>query len=375
MDVKLKWVYRDRDRHGNVRIYFWRGGNSRKVRIREAPGTPEFLARYNELVEEAKTVGLRRTSVHPLAASPGTFGWLVSRYKAECAAFRDLDARGQRTRIGIIEHMLAEPVHPGATAIFRDFPLHRLTPKAMRALRDRKVGKPGAANGRVRALRGIFKWATSDEDGEPIMCENPCRGLSYVRTGSSGHHTWTDEEVRCFEDRHPIGTKARLAMALMLYTGFRKSDLVELGRQHIRDGWIRKRQFKGRRRRRVMLEIPVLPELAKIIEAGPCGEMTLLVTEYGQPFTANGFGNWFRDRCDEAGLSRCTSHGLRKAGATRAAENGATAHQLMAIFGWLSLKEAERYTQAAERRRMAGAAMPLMGARRRKVRKSGRPEG
>lgn len=270
--------------------------------------------------------------------------------------------------------MLAEPVYPGATEIFRDFPLHRLAPKAMRVLRDRKVGKPGAANGRVRALRGNFEWATSDEDGEPILSENPCRGLSYVRTGSGGHHTWTDEEVRRFEDRHPIGSKARLAMALMLYTGFRKSDLVELGRQHIRDGWIRKQQFKGRRRRRVMLEIPVLPELAKIIAAGPCGEMTLLVTEYGQPFTANGFGNWFRDRCDEADLPHCTSHGLRKAGATRAAENGATAHQLMAIFSWLSLKEAERYTQAAERRRMAGAAMPLMGTRRRKARSAGRAE-
>ena len=68
-------------------------------------------------------------------------------------------------------------------------------------------------------------------------------------------------------------------------------------------------------------------------------------------------GGWFRERCDEAGLTHCSAHGLRKAGATIAAENGASPHQLMAIFGWLTLKEAERYTQAARRKRMARAGM------------------
>ena len=89
--------------------------------------------------------------------------------------------------------------------------------------------------------------------------------------------------------------------------------------------------------------------------------LTFLVTEYGKPFTPAGFGGWFRARCDEAGLRQCSAHGLRKAGAVRAAENGATTHELMAIFGWLSLKEAERYTQAARRRRLARNATRLLG--------------
>lgn len=80
--------------------------------------------------------------------------------------------------------------------------------------------------------------------------------------------------------------------------------------------------------------------------------------QYGKPFTANGFGNKFRDWCDETGLSHCSAHGLRKAGATIAAENGATAHQLMSIFGWLTLKEAERYTREAERKRMGRHELP-----------------
>jgi integrase len=88
--------------------------------------------------------------------------------------------------------------------------------------------------------------------------------------------------------------------------------------------------------------------------------MTFLVTEFGAPFTDAGFGNWFRDRCNEAGLPRCTAHGLRKAGATIAAENGATEHQLMAIYGWESPKQAALYTRKANRKRLAGDAMHLV---------------
>lgn len=117
---------------------------------------------------------------------------------------------------------------------------------------------------------------------------------------------------------------------------------------------------KNRNRNPVTVEIPILPALASIIEQSRTGNLTFLVTEYGKPFTAAGFGGWFRDQCDAAGLPQCSAHGLRKAGAERPAENGATAHALMAIFGWLSLKEAERYCQGAQRRRLARNATRLL---------------
>ena len=65
-----------------------------------------------------------------------------------------------------------------------------------------------------------------------------------------------------------------------------------------------------------------------------------------------------------AGLELCTAHGLRKAGATIAAENGATEQQLMAIYGWTTGKEAARYTRQANKKRLAGDAMCLIGGRR-----------
>jgi integrase len=360
MDVKLKWVYRDRDRHGNVRIYFWRGAN-RKVRIHETPGTPEFSARYHALVDQAQAGLLRRGAArHPLAPLKDTLGWLVQQYLADCPHYRGLAPIGQRAQAGVLRSILAEPVHPGAAETFRDFPLDRLSPKAIRTLRDRKAGLPGAANKRLKTLRAVFKWATDDEDGTPRAPFNPCLTVRNVDQPTAGFHTWTVAEVEQFKAHHPIGSKARLAMELLLYTGFRRSDMVEFGRQHIHDGWVRKPQVKGHRQRLVLLEFPVLPDLAHAIAEGPAGNLTFLMTEHGRPFTPNGFGNWFRDRCDEAGLPHCASHGLRKAGATIAAENGATPHQLQSIFGWTTLKQPERYTRTAARRRLAGDAMHLI---------------
>jgi integrase len=109
------------------------------------------------------------------------------------------------------------------------------------------------------------------------------------------------------------------------------------------------------------LELPIPPELQRIIDASPTGDLNVLTTEYGKPFTAAGFGGWFRERCDSAGLPHCSAHRLRKAAATSLAEAGASAHQLMAWFGWRSLKEAERYTRAANQKKLAASVIPLFG--------------
>lgn len=98
----------------------------------------------------------------------------------------------------------------------------------------------------------------------------------------------------------------------------------------------------------------------RCIEACSSQNLTFLVTERGKPFMSNGFGYWFKDRCREASLPHCSAHGLRKAGATLAAENGATERQLMAMFGWRTSKMAEQYTRRADQKRLAGGAMHLI---------------
>src|SRR5205085_9098352 len=148
---------------------------------------------------------------------------------------------------------------------------------------------------------------------------------------------------------------------LLLFTGQRRSDITRFGRKQVKDGKLTFTQYKGRNRKPKLLVLPMLPALQHVIDASPCGKETFLENELGRSFTDAGFGNWFHDRCVEAGVPG-RAHGLRKAGATIAANNGATAHQLMAIFGWDTLKMAEQYTRAADQQRLAEAAMHMLDA-------------
>src|SRR5262249_21669210 len=166
-----------------------------------------------------------------------------------------------------------------------------------------------------------------------------------------------------FEERHPIGTRPRLALALGLYTGQARQDVVAMGPQHIRDGvlsWVR---GKTERTTGIELAIPVHPNLRTIIDATPSRHLTFLATEFGKPFAVNGFGNWFREQCDMANLRHCTFHGLRKAASVRLAESGCTPHEIAAITGHASLKEIVRYTATADRKRLAKEAMEKMKTR------------
>lgn len=356
---RLKHIYEDVDRHGNVRLYVWLGKGRRKYRIRETPGTAAFRAAYDAALALARTDAPTPGRGEPDATpKPGTYRWLCVRYFAECADYLRLHPRTRHARRLILESTFEEPVAPGEKSLFRDFPLSRLTAKAIRVLRDRKLSTPEAANSRVKALRKVFSWAIEAE--VPGVSANPAREVTYFAPKGDGFHTWTLEEIAQFEARHPIGGKAHLALALLLFTGVRRSDVVSLGRQMVGGGWLRFTEVKGRNHLVKDRQIPILPELQAVLDRTPLGNMTYLVTEFGAPFTAAGFGNWFRDRCDEAGLPHCSAHGLRKAGATIAAENGATEHQLMAIYGWESPKQAATYTKRANRKRLAGDAMRLV---------------
>jgi integrase len=103
---------------------------------------------------------------------------------------------------------------------------------------------PGAANNRLKYIGSMLSWAVENN----LIRSNPAREVKPLRYSTEGFHAWTPDEVKQFEDRHPVGTKARLALALMLYLGVRRGDVVTLGRQHVRDGAIRFVPLKTRRK-------------------------------------------------------------------------------------------------------------------------------
>ena len=211
---------------------------------------------------------------------------------------------------------------------------------------------PAAARNWVKTLRGLLAFAVA----EGFRTDDPTQDIKLPAFHSGGIHAWTEDEIAQFEAHHPIGTRARLAFALLLDTAQRRGDVIRMGRQHVQNGEIHIRQNKTG----VTLAIPIYPSLQAVLDATRSDHLTFLVTDLGKPFTAAGFGNWFRDRCNEAGLPRrCSAHGLRKAAARRLAEEGATTHQIASITGHRSLSEVQRYTSAANQVKLAREAVAL----------------
>jgi integrase len=227
-----------------------------------------------------------------------------------------------------------------------DKPVALLTRQHINAMLAQRVITPAAANHWLRLVKALMTYAVE----EGWRKDNPTTGICRIKMRTDGFHTWDESEIAAFEKHHPIGSKARLALALLLYTAQRRSDVVRMGRQHIRDGVVHVRQQKTG----TMLAIPMHPALAAVIEATPTEQLTFLTTSFGKPFTAPGFGNWFRERCNEAGLPRhCAAHGLRKAACRRLAEAGCSANVIASISGHATLTEVARYTKAADQERMA----------------------
>jgi integrase len=325
------------------RFYYRRPGQ-KKVRIHGVPWTPSFMAEY----EAAKTgVAVRQ----PLVKRVGTFSWLCDQYFAS-GEFKLLDDELTKPvrRNGLLK-ICREPVAPNSKNLFGDVPLSAWNKKAVRAIRDRNSDKIGTSNDRLKSVRAVFKWA---EKADHIDTD-PARDVSYLSSNSRGFHSWSIEEVETFEAKHPVGTQERLAMGLLLFVAQRASDVIRFGPDMVKNDWLVFTQHKNRNRKPVDMEIPIRPELLALIEATETGTKTFLVNSLGRPYSRRGFTDWFGKACETAGVPG-RSHGLRKAAAARLAELGATEKEIMSITGHTTSKEIKRYTEAADKRKLAANA-------------------
>ncbi|OEJ66570.1 tyrosine-type recombinase/integrase [Magnetovibrio blakemorei] len=330
--VRIKYVERFKDRHGKVRLYY-RLGKGPRTPLRGPEGSPEFWEDYHDAAN-----GIIKSQPIYQRAPSGSMRWLVEQY-FKCSAFKEISLGYQKTRRGILDRFCEE--HGSKR-------YNQLQAKHVRKILDSMTDRPGAANNMLKALRQVFKYAVHYD----LLEKNPIENVEKLKSRNKhGFHAWTMDEIKQFQERHPIGTKAHLALSLMLFTGQRRSDIVKMGRQYMKNGWISVYQQKTEK----ALMLPILDELQRVINASPTGDMNFLVTEYNRPFTSNGFGNWFRDRCNEAGLPHCSAHGLRKAAAARLAEMGCSVHEIMAITGHDSISEVTRYTRGVNQQKLANS--------------------
>jgi integrase len=324
------------DHDGKPRFYLRLPGRKR-VPLPGLPWSPEFMeARERALQGEwtAPEIGASRTKA-------GTVNAALVSYCQSTAFAEGLAESTRKSRRAILERFREEH---GEKRIAL---LHKA---ALQTILNKKSAV--AAKNWKKALRGVIDHCLSLD----MMPSDPLIGVKLTKVKSKPHRRWTPADIEQYERRHARGTKARLALELILSTGQARCDAVRMGRQFIRDETL----SMSRQKTGVPFDIPVLPSLREELDLQTDRHLTFLVTEQGKPFTAAGFGNWFRDRCDEAGLPNCAAHGLRSAAATRLADYGATAHQLMSWFGWRTLSEAERYTKEADRKRLAAEAGKLI---------------
>lgn len=336
----LPYCYLDHTRHGKP---YWcvRVRNGKRVRINETPGTREFLAAYRAALAGEPPAAKS-------ASGKGTMAWLIGEYMAS----PQWAATASETRRQFSYQFSKIRDRSGA----RD--VKTIRQKHVVEGRDKRAAAPSDANKYVKAVRRLFVFAV--ERG--IVTVNPAVGVKLLALPNArdGFHTWTSEEILRFERHWPLGTRQRLALDIVLYSGLRRSDVVRLGPQHVADGVITIRPQKTLRSSGVTVTLPVLPPLAQSIAACPTGALAFLTTKRGRPFEVATFGIWFKKACRAASVPG-SAHGLRKAAASLAAERGATEAQLNAIFGWTEGSgESATYTRKANRAKLARDAAPVL---------------
>jgi len=327
-----------RDRHGRTRWRYRRKGFSRDLGTDF--GSDEFKRRYAEA--EAESLGRRKAGAGADRVIPGSLSDLVASYY-KSPEWRSISESTKRTYRGPIEKLRKK---------HGDKPIAQLERKHVMAILAEKADTPAAANNLRKRLAQLLDHAIALD----WIKNNPARLVKPYRIEGGGYHAWDEGEIARFFEVYEAGTLAHRAVTLMLYTGAARVDAVKLGPWNIKDDRIEYRRQKTIRSNGVKVSIPIHPDLAEVLADLP-KDQPFLATAYGKARSPDGLGNAMRDWCDKAGLSVCSSHGLRKACARRLAEAGASAHEIMAVTGHKTLAEVQRYTETATREGLADSAM------------------
>ena len=330
MTKLLKFIDPVHKPNGTTYFYFRRRG--KRTPLPGAYNSPEFLQAYWALRSDkaAKAeIGAGRTLPSTVNAA------IVAFYKHH--TFTKNRPITQQTDRNILEAFRKR---------HGDKRIALLQQHHIEAMIGERAGKPSAQRNLLRVLRVLLDVAVKLK----MRRDNPARGIKLDTIKTAGYHSWTEAELRQYEEHHPVGTKERLALDLLLYTAQRRTDVIALGPANLRNGRFTYTASKND----AEMDIPIAPPLAATIAATPMiGVKTYLVTDYGKPFTPAGFGNWLRERCNEAGLPQCSAHGLRKAFLRRMAEAGCSEDYIASISGHRDTREIRKYVQAANKARMA----------------------
>jgi enterobacteria phage integrase len=304
-----------------------KGSGGPRIRLPDDPTSLEFRDAY------AAAMG-GKTETKPIVTkdAPGSIGALIASYY-QTGQFKGLSETSKAGYMSRLEDIRVKHGHRSVAGLTKD----RINTFILDPLSDR----PGAALDTIKKLRILIKHAID----KGWLKHDPSVGIK--RPKGKEIRAWTDAELAAFERRWSIGTKQRTAYALMLNMGTARIDTHLLTWHQVDTDATYTRHKTG-----VPVEMAVADDLQKALAATPRKHVTVINTEYGKPYTVDGFSRFMRDAISAAGLPLdCQPHGLRKTLGRLMADAGCTAHEIMAALGHTTLAEAERYTREADRRR------------------------
>lgn len=327
MSPKIKLPYLQSYRSDGKLYFYVRRKGRPQVRLTTPFGSAAFMAEYQAARDTEPSNNPRHAA--------GTLGAAIAAFY-KSAMFTNLKGSSQSLYRRILDPVAVEYGHRPA----------RTMPEtaATKIVEDIGATRPGLANTTRKALHRVFKHAK--------IRPNPFAEVTAYKHGTI--HTWTEAELATFEERWPLGTRQRLAYALLLHTGQRGGDVCNMRRQDITAGTIHVVQEKTG----VELWVPLTPELTAALQAGPILGENLISDRRGEQLTRDALTSLIKRAVKSAALPpRCVPHGLRKALLRRIAESGGTTKEIQSVSGHKTLAEVERYTKAADQKRLSASAI------------------
>ena len=321
------------DRHGKVRWRFRMKGRS-ACYIHGEYGSKIFEANYEKTVagELVETVSVRH-AVH------GSMDWLAE----QLIRTPDWQRQAKITRRNASYNLDRFRIAHGARMI------REMRPQHVEAILAKMADRPAAANKLLKLIRRLCRLAIR----RGVIGIDPTLGVKPYKMNPDGYHVWTDDEIKQFEKHHGVTSMAVRALRLSLYTGAARQDVAAIGRQNVRGSRIAYRRGKTGGE----VDLPIMRDLSAVLALVPSDQMLFLTWGDGRPYKPESFGNWFRDQCIAAKLPHCSIPGLRKSGATRLANAGATEFEVMAYLGHKTPNEARTYTKKANRATLGNSGM------------------
>jgi integrase len=315
---------------GHIYLSF-RIGQGPRTRLPNDPDSTAFKVAYAAALT-GETIETRPAMKQDAA---GTRGALITSYikNGGFPTLRPTSKKGYMTRLETIRVKHGHRSLAGMTA-------ELINVKILQPYADR----PAAALDTLKKLRILISHAISIG----LLKSDPTVGIKRPKTKEI--RAWTDAEIAAFEKRWPIGTKQRTAYALMRHVGTARSDVHKMTWAQVDADGVSYRRSKTD----VAVDSGMQKELRAALDAHPRTHVTIINTEFGRPYTVDGFSGFMRDSMTAAGLPLdCKPHGLRKSLGRDMADADASAHDIMAQLGHTTLKQAENYTREADRRRGA----------------------